>query len=257
MPRHAATGRYTAMVEPKTERAADRAYLLLRREIIGGGIPAGSHLAEADRATQYGLSRTPIRESLRRLQSEGLVEVEPHRGARVVDWNSFDIEGIYDLRALIEGFVARRAADRLTDAELTDLAELCDRMESLTAHGSLADAEVMSDFAQLNELFHGGIAEAAGADYVIPARSMLVVLPVILQALHSYATVDFERSNRHHRELLSAFRSKDAEWASSVMTSHVLSSKRRLMEAIRDKGNESAAVMELPPPKTSADQVSA
>jgi len=244
-------------MEPKGERAADRAYLMLRQEIITGELPGGAHLAEADLAAQYGLSRTPIRESLRRLQSEGLVEVEPHRGARVVDWNSFDIEGIYDLRALIEAFVARRAAVRVTDAQLAELEELCDRMESLTVDGSFADAKVMSDFAQLNEQFHGGIAGAAGADYVVPARNMLVVLPVILQALHSYATVDIERSNRHHRELLSAFRSREAEWAASVMKSHVLASKKRLMEAIRDNGQTSGSVTELPSPKASADPVSA
>ena len=76
--------------------AAQRAYQLLRRDIVAGVIAAGSKLAENDLAEQYGLSRTPIREALRRLQSEGLVEVEPNRGARVVDWHNFDVEGIYE-----------------------------------------------------------------------------------------------------------------------------------------------------------------
>ena len=244
-------------MQAKSESAADRAYVLLRREIVGGALPAGAHLAEADLAAQYGLSRTPIRESLRRLQSEGLVEVVPHRGARVVDWHSFDIEGIYDLRALIEAFVARRAASRLDDDELDRLGMYCDKMESLTAEGTLANAEVMSDFVDFNELFHGTIATAAGADYVVPARNMLVVLPVILQALHNYATVDIERSNRHHRELLSAFRSRDAEWAGSVMTSHVLSSKTRLMEAIEMHGELVAGVTDLSTEPPAAEEASA
>jgi len=217
------------------ERAADRAYHLLRREIVAGTIPAGSHLAEAELATQYELSRTPIRESLRRLQSEGLVEVIPHRGARVVDWNSFDVEGIYDLRALVEGFVARRAATRLSPGQVDHLESLCVQMEELTAQADFADVETMSGFAFLNDQFHGGVAEASGADYVIPARNVLVVLPVILQALHNYAPVDVNRSHRHHRELLDAFRAKDPAWAESIMTTHVLSSKTRLMDQVRAK----------------------
>jgi DNA-binding GntR family transcriptional regulator len=179
------------------------------------------------------LSRTPIRESLRRLQSEGLVEVIPHRGARVVEWNSFDVEGIYDLRALIEAFVVERAATRLDLEQIEHLSELCDQMEQLTIERTLEDVDTLSTFAELNDQFHSGIASAAGADYVIPARRMLVVLPVILQALHNYAAVDIERSNAHHRELLDALRARDPKWASSVMTSHVLSSKARLMMAIR------------------------
>ena len=90
------------------ERAADRAYELLRNDIVAGVLAGGCRLAETELAEQYGLSRTPIRESLRRLQAEGLVEVIPHRGARVINWQSFDVEGMYDLRTAIEAFVARR-----------------------------------------------------------------------------------------------------------------------------------------------------
>ena len=79
--------RYDPPVEQPVQHAANRAYRLLRNDIVTGIISAGSHLAETDLAEQYGFSRTPIRESLRRLQAEGLVEVFPHRGTRVVDWH--------------------------------------------------------------------------------------------------------------------------------------------------------------------------
>lgn len=226
-------------------RAADRAYALLRREIVAGSLAAGEHLAEAELAERLALSRTPVREALRRLQSEGLVEVEPHRGARVVDWHTFDVEGIYDLRALIEGFVARRAATRLTHEQILELELLCDRMEQLTDDPRLDEAEIVSGFVQLNQEFHGGIAQVCDADYALPSRNMLVVLPVILQALHNYQRGDITRSHHHHRELLEAFRARDPEWAESVMTSHVLSSKARIMDQLRrgsgeEEGEQSA-----------------
>lgn len=215
------------------ERAADRAYQLLRNDIVAGILTGGRHLAETELAEQYGLSRTPIRESLRRLQAEGLVEVIPHRGARVIDWHSFDVEGMYDLRAAVEAFVARRAATRLSDAQIADLAALCDKMEDVARHGQAGDPNTVTAFTELNAQFHGGIAECADASYALPARNVLVVLPVILQAVHHYAPTGYTRSNNNHRELLDAFRAKDPDWAEHVMRTHVLSSKSSLMAKLR------------------------
>ena len=115
--------------------AAGNAYQLMRNDIVSGVLVGGSRLTETDLAAQYGLSRTPIRESLRRLQSEGLIEVIPHRGARVVDWHTFDIEGMYDLRILVECFITRRAATRITPDVVDELTELCDQMEAITKEG--------------------------------------------------------------------------------------------------------------------------
>lgn len=216
-----------------SERAADRAYRLLRNDIVAGLLYGGHHLAETELAEQYGFSRTPIREALRRLQSEGLVEVLPHRGARVIDWHSYDIEGMYDLRAAVESFLTRRAALRVSNHQLNELAALCDRMEQVTDEGSAGDPQTIADFTELNASFHGLIAEIADAPYALPARNMLVVLPVILQAVHNYAPLGYRRSNSHHRELLTAFEARDGEWAENVMRLHVLSSKAALMEEVR------------------------
>ncbi|MDO8309259.1 MAG: GntR family transcriptional regulator [Actinomycetota bacterium] len=215
------------------ERAADRAYQLLRNDIVAGILTGGRHLAETELAEQYGLSRTPIRESLRRLQAEGLVEVIPHRGARVVDWHSYDVEGMYDLRAAVEAFVARRAATRLSEDQIQSLSALCDRMETVAREGRAGDPETVTAFTELNAEFHGSVAQGADASYALPARNVLVVLPVILQAVHNYAPMGYTRSNNNHRELLDAFRAKDPDWAEHVMRTHVLSSKSSLMAQLR------------------------
>ncbi len=218
---------------PVNHGAAQRAYDLLRRDIVGGIIAAGSRLAENDLADQYGLSRTPIREALRRLQSEGIVEVTPNRGARVVDWHNFDVEGIYDLREALEAFITRRAATRISEERMDQLAALCDEMERVTTTGAPDDPSTITAFAELNAQFHGSIAEAADAPYALPGRNVVLVLPLIIQALHQYAPRGYSRSNRHHRELLDAFAARDPDWAESIMRAHVVSSKSALMLQLR------------------------
>ena len=213
--------------------AAGNAYQLMRNDIVSGVLVGGSRLTETDLAAQYGLSRTPIRESLRRLQSEGLIEVIPHRGARVVDWQNFDIEGMYDLRILVECFITRRAATRITPDVVDELTELCDQMEAITKEGKAGDPNTVAAFTELNGRFHGRIAEVADAEYAQPARHILVALPVILRAVHNYAPLGYQRSNSHHRELLEAFRIKDADWAESIMRLHVTASKSAIMDELR------------------------
>jgi DNA-binding GntR family transcriptional regulator len=90
-------------------QAADRAYSALRGGILDGRYGSGARLGEIEVADELGLSRTPVREALRRLGSEGLVEVQPRRGARVRAWSTQDLEETYELRALLEGLAARRA----------------------------------------------------------------------------------------------------------------------------------------------------
>ncbi|AEA26314.1 transcriptional regulator, GntR family [Pseudonocardia dioxanivorans CB1190] len=212
------------------ERAADRAYRMIRADIMSGELEGGARLGEANLAERYGLSRTPVRESLRRLQSEGLVEVLPHRGARVVDWRSLDIAAIYDMRAVVEGFMVRRAAVTMSDEEIDRLTTLCDKVERQTAAMELGDPELIDLLAGFNREFHGSIARAAGGEIFAAVRASVVIGPLMLRTVHDYTRADQERSNRHHREILAAFRARSPQWAESVMLAHVYSAKSRLLE---------------------------
>jgi DNA-binding GntR family transcriptional regulator len=213
------------------ERAADQAYRLLRRDIIGGDLVAGQRLGETELAERYGFSRTPIRETLRRLESEGLVEVLPHRGARVVDWTDVDVGAIYDLRALVEGYAARRAATRITDEEIARMSGLCDEMEQITARRETDDIDRVDRIAQLNMDLHGSVADLAGAYHVTAMRNIVFVVPLVLRMIHQFTTADQIRSNNHHRDLLAAFAARDPDWAESVMRSHVYAAKVRLLNS--------------------------
>lgn len=211
------------------ERAADQAYRLIRRGIIGGDLVAGQRLGETELAERYGFSRTPIRETLRRLESEGLVEVLPHRGARVVDWSDVDVGAIYDLRALVEGFAARRAATRITKDEIARMSGLCDEMEQITAQKMTEDLERVDRIAQLNMDLHGSVAHLAGPHHLTAMRNVVFVVPLVLRMIHRFTTEDQIRSNNHHRDLLTAFTARDPDWAESVMRSHVHAAKVLLL----------------------------
>ena len=203
---------------------------MVRADIMSGDLAGSERLGEANLAERYGLSRTPVREALRRLQSEGLIEALPHRGARVIDWRTLDIAAIYDMRAVIEGFLVRRAAITMSDAEIARLGVLCEEVERTTATMTLGDPVLIDVTAAFNTEFHGSIARAAGGELFAAVRNSIVIAPLVLRTVHAYTRDDQERSNRHHREILAAFRARSPDWAESVMLAHVYSAKSRLLE---------------------------
>jgi len=103
---------------PATQ-AVDRVYATLRQGILDGVYAPGARLGEADLADALGVSRTPVREALRRLGSEGLLSTLPNKGARVRRWTTSELSDISDLRAILEGYAAGQAATRVTERGAT------------------------------------------------------------------------------------------------------------------------------------------
>ncbi|MEU9837743.1 GntR family transcriptional regulator [Actinomadura sp. NPDC048032] len=209
-------------------RAVDRVYTRLRADILDGVHPPGARLGEAELAEATGSSRTPVREALRRLEVEGLVEVLPHRGARVPDWTAEDLEEIYDLRMLLESAAARRAAARVTDADVDRMDELCRLMEAAVEPGAGQDLDRV---AELNAEFHDIVRAAAASGRLVSMLNAVVQLPLVMRTFHRYSPADLARSSAHHRELAAALRARDGTWAESVMRAHVLAAKAVLLRA--------------------------
>ena len=139
-------------------RAANtrRAYEALKERIAAGDVGPGAWLREYTLATSLGLSRTPVREALRLLAAEGVVELVHNRGARVVSWTAEDIDEAYRLRALIEGYGAGLAARHADQDCVTELRALQNRYErELDEHG-LSDSA-----AQCNDDFHAAVMAAS------------------------------------------------------------------------------------------------
>jgi DNA-binding GntR family transcriptional regulator len=214
-------------------QAADRAYSALRGGILDGRYGSGERLGEIEVADELGLSRTPVREALRRLGSEGLVEVQPHRSARVRAWTTQDLAETYELRALLEGLAARRAAARVEPGMLAELDDLADRMLAADPSRGHRPPGEFTELAALNGRFHGIITAAAGSAQLAATLAGLVQLPLVMRTYHRYTPAALARSHAHHRELVDALRAGDGAWAESVMRSHVLAARAVLLDSHR------------------------
>ena len=205
--------------------AVERAYAAIRERIITGEYPAGHRLVEDDLAEVTGVSRTPVREALNLLRAEGLIEGAVRRGVRVTGWTDDDLDEIYGLRALLEGYGARLAARRISAAELTRLEELCDRMEALLAAG---EPGAVDRIAELNNELHSAIFAATGNRRLIASLAGVVEVPLVHRAMQRYAETHLARSLSDHREILHALRMGDDELAETLMRGHILSARAAL-----------------------------
>lgn len=206
-------------------RATDTAYEAVREMILSGEAAPGARLGEAELAEALGLSRTPVREALQRLGADGLVEVLPHRGARVVLWTESDLEEIFELRTVLEPYAAARAARIGADEPLVaELRDLCAGMERAAAEGRIAD------LAQLNSRFHALLIEASGNRRLPAMLTSVMHAPLVLGTFHRYDEATMARSMGHHREVVDAIVARDPEWAASVMRAHLRAAAANLKE---------------------------
>jgi DNA-binding GntR family transcriptional regulator len=207
--------------------ATEQTAIRLRRLILEGEFEPGARLQEVELAAQLGVSRTPVREALRVLSAQGLVDILPNRGARVARWSVDDLEEIYELRVMLEGRAAERAAGRIKPAQLGVLSELCVPMEACVRRGAAHDLMELSEF---NSRFHGGILAAAESPRLATMLASVVQVPLVLRTFVRYSPEALHRSMGHHRELVAAMRAGAPEWAGSVMRSHLIAASTVLLD---------------------------
>lgn len=203
--------------------ASDRAVHRLRELILGGGYSPGERLGEVELAAALGVSRTPVREALRRLAAEGLVEITTNKGARVVAYPQADLDSIFTLRAEIEGLAARTAAERASTADI-------DRLDALAIrHRERAEAGALDEVYALNSQFHARLNGLAGSSVLSGTVANLVHSSVLLRTLHAFDEAAMRRSVNHHLEIVAALRARDPDWAQAVMRAHLLSARASLL----------------------------
>lgn len=186
----------------------------------------GTPLREADLARDFGVSRTPVREALRRLEAEGLVEYQPNKGARVAPWANIDIYNTFGLRQRLEGYAAFQACGMIDEGGIDKLASLCDEMEQAAGSGS---PQRFQEVTSLNNAFHRIILEAANDSRLIELMAAVVQVALVKHTFERYTPSQLARSFAHHRELVAAFRYRDRGWAESVMSSHVFHARAVLL----------------------------
>ena len=203
--------------DPGFATKSDLAYTRVRELILSGTLGPGAVLPQAALAQQIGMSTTPLREALRRLKQEGLVELDAHRDARVRPLDATEARDLLELRRSLDPLAASLAALRRTDADVDDLRAALDGLEALSASPSLAQLES-------HHRFHAAIHRASHNALLVQTLDGLWVKTDRyrrhgLEAGRS----DDEREARadEHRRLFEAVRDRDAATAADLMLRHV------------------------------------
>lgn len=206
--------------------AAEDTYHTIRRQILDGNLDEGRWLRETELARELDVSRTPVRESLRRLAAEGLVLYQPNRGMQVQSWSVVDLAEIYELRTLLEPFGCRLAA-RTGTADIDRLDALANEMDRVAAR----DEPDVARLTDLNNRFHAIVLAASGNARLQSLVTSVVQVPLVSRTYSLYSTQDLKRSLAHHHEIVQALHVQDPYWAEAVMRSHI----RAAWSALRDK----------------------
>jgi DNA-binding GntR family transcriptional regulator len=208
--------------ETSTTRVQDE----LRHAILDGQLAPGERLTAGALAARHGTSRTPVREALLLLEREGLVALEPHRGAVVRAFDAADVHDLYEVRALVEPHAAVRAATRIGPAPLARLREICCEAEAVPGAAPAAVATLIA----LNEELHGIVIQAAGSPRLEAALRAVAGVPRPFRAAFWRDPAQREQSLFCHRELVRALDARQPALAEAVMRMHILGAKEFLVE---------------------------
>jgi DNA-binding GntR family transcriptional regulator len=208
--------------------SAERALATLRDLIMGGELAPGARLGEVEIADRLGVSRTPVREALSRLAAEGLVEIAPNRGARVVTWTVAELEGVFDLRAVLEPQLTAHAVPNAAPADVDELDALARRMHEVGTPGPGQDLDAL---VPLNRAFHDRLVALAAHPTLATALAAAIHPPIVRRNFLTYDEASLRRSLAHHVEIVAAIRAGDATWARAVMTAHIHNARAVMVRA--------------------------
>jgi DNA-binding GntR family transcriptional regulator len=203
-----------ALVEPPAP-SSERVYQALKHRILAAMVEPGSRLVELQLANDFGVSRTPVREALKRLTAEGLVRVDPIRGIVVSDVDARELEEIFIIREALDGLGARLAAERVSSSDLTKLQLLMDMMRDSVRVGHW-DAMV-----QANIKFHDVLYQAAGNERL---RHLTRNLLDFVRRFSIEAFASEERATEvlaEHEEIVAALEQRDPAQAEKMARAHV------------------------------------
>lgn len=199
----------------------------VREDIVGGRLPLGARVTIDELAGRYGVSHMPIREVLRELHGEGLVVIEPNRGARIRPIDESFVANLFDTRSALEVVLTRRAAQNAASGLV---ARLWDLELALEAHVAAAD---YSRVLLTNRAFHQAIYGEAGNPEALAVVDRHWLLVAALWERHGLVPERFAGVTDDHRHLIMAIEEQDAEAAGTMMAAHVLKAKGVLLRRIR------------------------
>lgn len=209
-------------VKEDNHSLGQRVFHSIREGILSGKYDKNEELKEKTIGDELGVSRTPVREALRQLELEGLVTIIPNKGAYVVGFSPEDIHDIYEIRSVLEGLCARRAAMRATTEQFEALEEIM----------CLSDFQIQrkhyDQLVELDNKFHEQLYKASGSK----------MLEHVLSDFHHYVErvrrVTWRdpkrsvKSNEEHRQILDALKEKDADKAEQLANRHMMNTIKNI-----------------------------
>ena len=207
--------------------ASEIAYKEIRARLLSGEFKPGQKLSESDLSEDCGVSRTPVREALRRLALEYFVRIEPNRGAFVIDWSREDIEDMFEMRSMLEGLAARKAAERASEYHQKKMAQIIEKLDEIA---DLNTPSMRADFVEENRNFHDALFEASGSRKLMEIIARFVEQAIIVRTASDFTPDDVRSSNQYHKDILSAIRAKNGMLAENLMRVHILKAGGRYQD---------------------------
>jgi DNA-binding GntR family transcriptional regulator len=196
----------------------------IRDAIISGSLKPGEKVAEPELAERFGISRTPIREAFRQLESEGYLTVVPRKGAVVVTFSQRDVEEFYAIKSILEGYAAREACEKLTAREIDKLQSINDKLRVLADEGDVRH------FFKVHDNFHELFVRAADNDKLTEMILNLVGRFQRLRIASLSLPGRMEFSVQEHQKIIDAFRNGDAGLAENLVRSNAEYGGKVLMQ---------------------------
>ncbi|MES2052511.1 MAG: GntR family transcriptional regulator [Pseudomonadota bacterium] len=228
------------VLEPGASQAV-KAQLRLREMILAGELPSGARITELAIVEKLGVSRTPIREALMRLEQEGLLEALANGGYAVRTFSERDVSEAIELRGTLEGLSARLAAERGVATVVLNEARAClDQVDSVLRQPALDD-DAFLRYVSLNQKFHNLLSEMAGSAVIARELDRVVNLPfaspsafVVLQANSPQARDILIVAQDQHRQVLGAIEQREGSRAEAIMREHSRIAQRNLHATLQN-----------------------
>lgn len=222
-----------------------KAQLRLREMILAGELPSGARIAELAIVEKLGVSRTPIRAALMRLEQEGLLEALVNGGYAVRTFSERDVSEAIELRGTLEGLSARLAAERGVAAAVLAEARAClGQIDGVLSQPALDDESFLR-YVTLNQRFHNLLSEMAASTVIARELERVVALPfaspsgfVVAQANSPQARDMLIVAQDQHRQVLDAIERREGARAEAIMREHSRLAQRNLLEAMQSQDLE-------------------
>ena len=208
----------------------------IREQIIRGEIPEGAQLRQDAIALQFQVSRIPVREALRQLEAEGLVNIVPNRGAVVPVLSPNDIEELFAIRALLEPEVLKLSIPHLTDDDFEQADAVLKKYAT-----ELKRQEHMSSWGRLNWQFHSILYSRANRPYFMSVIRNVNNNGERYTSLQLYLTHGIKRANQEHHDILELCRKRDVSAATKLLRQHIQYAGQSLKEAVQQRRTSSKA----------------